>query len=191
MRQPLDVLGEKFFFGPLGMSHTLFNPLNKYPKSQILPTEIQDWRGGVVQGSVHDESAYVLGQNSAVGSAGLFSTVPDLLLFLEVFLHEGLIGGNRYFSEDIINQIQTNQLSRMDSCSGLGWELNQRRYMGKYASENMFGKTGFTGCSVVCDLKRDFGLVILSNWTYPKRQKNPSLISNFRSNVTDVVIENL
>lgn len=189
--EPLDILGEKYFFKPLKMAETSFKPLRKSNKEDIVPTEVQDWRGGLVQGKVHDESAYILNQKMIVGSAGVFSTAPDILNFLEMLLNNGTINGQKYFSLKIMDQIQTNQLSGIGQYAGLGWELNQPRYMGKYCNEKTFGKTGFTGCVCVCDIEREVGFVILSNYTYPIRKPDAILINKFRSDIADIVFENL
>ena len=187
----LDILGEKYFFRPLKMVCSSFKPLLNFDKSEIVPTEIQEWRGGLIQGEVHDESAYVLNKKMIVGSAGIFSTAPDILNFLEMLLSEGIFNGQKYFSPEIMKQMQTNQLSEIDQYAGLGWELDQPRYMGKYCSEKTFGKTGFTGCVCICDIEREVGFVILSNYTYPVRKPNATLINRFRSDIADIVFENL
>jgi len=187
----LDELGDKYFFRPLKMMKTSFYPLRQFAKEEIVPTEEQEWRGGLVQGEVHDESAYALMQKMTVGSAGLFSTVPDLLNFLEMLLNNGFFASNKYFSTEIIQQMQTNQLAHIGQYTSLGWELNQPRYMGKYCSERTFGKTGFTGCSCVCDIKRGVGLVILSNYTFPVRKPDATLINKLRIDIANIVFENL
>jgi len=190
-KESLDKLGEKCFFEPLEMVQTSFTPLQKFKKEEIVPTEVQEWRGGLVQGEVHDESAHVLRKKMVVGSAGVFSTVPDLLNFLEMLLNNGSSGGRKYFSSEIMKQIQTNQLADIGQHAGLGWELNQPCYMGKHCSDKTFGKTGFTGCVCVCDIEREVGFVILSNYTYPTRKPDAVLINKFRSDIADIVFKNL
>jgi len=189
--ESLDKLGGIYFFRPLDMEHTLFEPLDKFPKEEIVPTEIQEWRHGVIQGEVHDESAYTLKQMTNVGSAGLFSTVSDLLTFLEMLLNKGVFNGQRYFSSEIVEQMYTNQLLDIGQCTGLGWELNQPRYMGQKCAETTFGKTGFTGCAVICDIEREIGIVILSNCAFPKRKQDAMLINKLRSDIADLVFETL
>lgn len=190
-KESLDNLGEKYFFEPLKMIRTSFSPLQKFKREEIVPTEIQEWRGGLVQGEVHDESAYVLNKKMTVGSAGVFSTAPDILNFLEMLLNNGTIKGQKYFSPEIMEQIQINQLAEIGQCVGLGWELNQPRYMGKHCSVKTFGKTGFTGCVCVCDIDKEIGFVILSNYTYPTRKSDATRINEFRSDIADIVFENL
>lgn len=189
--QSLDQLADEHFFGPLSMSRTTFEPLKHFSKNEIVPTEVQDWRGGLVHGQVHDESTHILQQKMTPGAAGLFSTVPDMLNFAEMLLHEGTLGGRRYFSPEIVRQMHTNQLADIGESMGLGWELNRPVYMGRHCSENTFGKTGFTGCVFVCDIERQVGFVLLANYTYPTRKPNATLIRQLRRDVADIIFEHL
>lgn len=171
----LDALASSSFFRPLNMTRTTFHP-EKFDKNEIVPTEIDDWRGRVIQGEVHDESAWKLREKMIVGSAGLFSTAPDLLSFLEMLSHlRGGVAPAAHLGGDILAD------------DPLGWESYEPRYMGNYCSKNTFGKTGFTGCVVMCDLEKGIGLTILSNYTYPKRKPNGKLINEVRKDIADIV----
>jgi CubicO group peptidase (beta-lactamase class C family) len=184
----LDRLANERFFLPLGMTRTTFFP-EQFPHDEIPPTEIDEWRG-LVQGIVHDESAYICKkEDKIVGHAGLFSTAPDILNFLEMLLHKGERGGKRYFGENIVRQMGTNQISELNDFTGLGWELNQERYMGQYCSPHTFGKTGFTGTLCVCDVEKGIVYVILSNRTFPKRSKDSSAINAFRKKIGEIILK--
>jgi CubicO group peptidase (beta-lactamase class C family) len=102
----------------------------------------------------------------------------------------GSVDGKQYFTRDMIKQMYTNQLTDLGEWTGLGWELNQPRYMGKH-SRYIFGKTGFTGCVIMCDVKKGFGLALLTNFTYPLRRSDPTLINELRSDLADIVYDNL
>lgn len=155
---------QTYFFDPLKMGHTTFFPT----ASDCAPTEIQD--GEMIQGVVHDESARVFAkERRSVGHAGLFSTASDLLLFLEPLM-------NGEFPA-ILKGAE----------KGLGWEKNAAHFMGNYTSHDTFGKTGFTGTSIIVDRKKDTALVILSNRTYPIRPPNSSAINTFRRDIADIV----
>ncbi len=54
-------------------------------------------------------------------------------------------------------------------------------------SETMFGKTGFTGCLVLVDIIKQKGMVLLSNYTYPKRKENAQKINQVRRAIADIV----
>lgn len=182
MRMSLDLAADERIFKPLGMTATTFNVGLR--KSHIAPTE-ED-----VQGMVHDESARVFSRAHGpvghartpmaalpplvCGHAGLFSTAPDLSKFLE----------NLIAHPD--ERLCTNQIAHLNASTALGFELNQP-FMGTKRSPRTFGKTGFTGTSIVCDFDRQTAIVILSNRTYPKRPKDASAINKFRSDICDIV----
>lgn len=179
--QKLDHLASSYFFKPLKMERTTFYP-EKFDKNEIVPTEIDDWRGRVIQGEVHDESAWKLRSKLVVGSAGLFSTVPDLLNFLGTHLR-GADEGARLLDR----RGGVAPAVHLGDDSYIGWESYEPRYMGNYCSENTFGKTGFTGCAVICDPEKGIGLTILSNYTYPKRKPDSKLINEVRKDIADIV----
>lgn len=125
-----------------------------------------------------------------VGSAGLFSTTPDLLTFLAMLLNNGTYQGKHFFKQETVKKMYTNQLSHLHLYAGLGWELNQKLYMGELSSESTFGKRGFTGCSVVCDIPRDIGIVFLSNFVHPKRRINTEL-NEVRRAICDAIFTSI
>lgn len=160
---PITSLAQEIFFGPLDMKETTFFP----SPADCAPTEIDE--RGEVRGLPHDESAYVFARASrAAGHAGLFSSAPDILNFLEALLagdFPHILKGAR---------------------KGLGWQT-EGVFLGS-SPAGRFGKTGFTGCSVVCDPARVIGLVILSNRTYPKRPADQDAVNIFRRDIADVVL---
>lgn len=173
------------FFTPLKMDSTTFYPQN-FNREIIAPTEYDSWRGRVIQGEIHDESTWAL-RPKVVGAAGLFSTVPDLMKFMDMLLNGGVLNGKKYLSPQIISQMYTNQLPGSNQCVGLGWELNQKSFMGSNCSVTALGKTGFTGCSIVADIKKQSGYVLLSNHVYPERKPDRTDINRIRSQLGDMV----
>jgi CubicO group peptidase (beta-lactamase class C family) len=53
------------------------------------------------------------------------------------------------------------------STHGLGLELDQPWFMGRLASPQTFGHTGFSGCELVVDPRRRLVLVLLTNRAHP------------------------
>jgi len=181
----LDSIADERFFQPLGMHHTTFHP-ERLLNADIAPTEI-DWRGEV-HGVVHDETAWALrGAGSIAGNAGLFTTATDLLTFGEMLLAGGVYQGKRFFSEQMISAMHTNQIEELGESTGLGWELNQRRFMGGMASTSTFGKTGFTGSIILIDPGKQAMFVLLSNRTYPQRPTSREGINDVRCAVADII----
>ncbi|NLE02801.1 MAG: beta-lactamase family protein [Fibrobacter sp.] len=186
MNITIENAASEVFFKPLGMNRSFFNPSVEYLEC-IVPTEIDPWRGKLIKGEVHDESAWAM-RPKTVGSAGLFSTAPDLLKFVAMLLNGGIHAGNQIFSTQIIQRMCTNQLpAEMMVQTGLGWELNQVTFMGERCSNSCFGKTGFTGCSITIDFEKKIAVVLLSNHVFPNRRKDRNEINRIRALLADAV----
>lgn len=204
MGKDLQQQGRERFFIPLGMTRSGWDPLtrdwNPIPKAEISPTEICSFRGREIQGEIHDESAWVLRKLFPVGSAGMFSCVPDLLNFVQMILNDGMIangcGGEcaRVAPAGILKMVSENAFAldsaskystAKDACTALGWELNNAKFMGTKISPRTFGKTGFTGASIVADPDKGAAVVLLSNFTYPHREANADRIHAFRASLSD------
>jgi CubicO group peptidase (beta-lactamase class C family) len=56
----LDVFLNERVFKPLGMKETVYNPGDGL-KGRCAPTEVKDFRGGLIRGVVHDENAWAMG----------------------------------------------------------------------------------------------------------------------------------
>jgi len=122
----------------------------------------------MVLGEVHDENAWSLG--GVAGHAGVFSTAQDLAVLAQSMLNGGTYGGHRILSKATVEKMITNQNPTFpDDSHGLGFELDQRWYMGGLSSPTTAGHTGFTGTSIVIDsMSRSFAIV-LSNRVHPSR----------------------
>lgn len=175
----LDSAAQEVFFTPLGMTQTTFHPSSNTP-----PTEVSS-SGKDVKGIVHDESARALLPRT-VGSAGLFTSVPDLLRFLQMLLTGGSLDGRYYFSEETVKSMYVNHFPNFSVSVGLGWELSAS-FMGDKPGKTTFGKTGFTGCMAVCDRTKGLGIVMLSNRTYPHRPPSGDAIHQVRRSFCEAV----
>ena len=183
----LQKLGRETFFEPLGMERSGWDPLEQFPKEQIMPTEECAFRGRTIQGEIHDESAWVLRRLFPVGSAGMFSTVPDLLRFVKMVLNNGVYEGRTIAPAGLLDMVSQNAFApEVGAETALGWELNAERFMGKRRSPRTFGKTGFTGASIVADPERGAAAVLLSNFTWPHREPSADRINQFRAALSDL-----
>lgn len=183
----LDQFADETLFGPLGMTRSTFAPL-RLSLSDIAPTEVSEWRGELMWGKVHDESTSVLQEKDIVSIAGLFSTAPDLLQVLEMLLRGGESGGRRFFSEQLVREMGKNQFPESSFFTGLGFEINEPYFMGTHAAD-CFGKTGFTGCSVLVNQKLGVGIVLLSNAIHPKRPESSVSRNLLRSDIANIVFD--
>lgn len=161
---PLDQIIGKLIIQPLQLHTTVFNPQSAL-LPWIAPTEIDSaWRGGLVHGTVHDESAHALG--GVAGHAGLFSTAADVGAFCQFWL-EAVRSGHRLLGSALAHRAITNQTLGLKLACGLGWMLDRTSFMG--ASAGTFGHTGFTGPVMLVVPAEERIVVILSNRVYPQR----------------------
>jgi len=93
-----------------------------------------------------------------------------MAVLAQSMLNGGTYGGNRILSPDSVVKMTTNYNAAFAGNShGLGFELDQRWYMGGLASPTTAGHTGYTGTSIVIDtMSRSFAIV-LSNRVHPSR----------------------
>jgi CubicO group peptidase (beta-lactamase class C family) len=181
----LDVAAQERLFGPLGMRQTTFYP-EALGAGVVAPTEVEN--GVEVRGRVHDEGAWALRQMGVVaGNAGLFSTAGDLLRFGRMLVAGGEFEGKRIFKPGTIELMHTNQIADLGESAGLGWELNRAVVTGSAGSDQMFGKTGFTGCIVMMNPVKRRTLVHLSNHTYPHRPQTREAIFAFRRELAGIL----
>ena len=174
--QPLDEYVESTLYAPLGLTHTLFNPLQKgFVQNQFAATEIQgNTRGGridfpnirtkIIRGEVHDENAFY-SMNGVSGHAGLFSRAEDLAVLAQLLINGGGYGQHRLFSELTLETFI--QPTKLNSHFALGWRRAGRGannwHFGPYASARAFGHTGWTGTSTVIDPEHDLAIILLTN----------------------------
>jgi CubicO group peptidase (beta-lactamase class C family) len=183
----LDKAAYVRFFGPLGMKHTAFFP-KAISGAVIAPTENDRWRGRVICGEVHDESAWALRPLMVAGSAGLFSTAADLLHFLFMLMNGGTSGNRHIFKPATVRLMHENVLPKgLGAAAALGWELDNPEFMGTRRSCTTFGKTGFTGCTIVADPLRNSGFVFMANHTFPHRRHDRALINRVRNRLADLI----
>ncbi|MFC8955327.1 serine hydrolase [Streptomyces sp. NPDC057101] len=168
----LDVLLHDEITAPLGMHRTRFRPPLSW-RPGIAATEDarppwSDLGRGMVRGEVHDENAHALG--GVAGHAGIFSRAWDLAVLARALLNGGAYGTARVLSPASVELLFTDFNSAFPGDGhGLGFELDQRWYMGAMATPRTAGHTGFTGTSVVLDPTTDTFLVVLGNSVHPVR----------------------
>jgi hypothetical protein len=122
----------------------------------------------MVRGVVHDENAWSLG--GVAGHAGVFSTAQDLAVLAQSLVNGGSYGGHRILTPGSVEKMITNANSAFpDDSHGLGFELDQRWYMGGLSSPTTAGHTGFTGTSIVIDFMSRSFAIVLSNRVHPSR----------------------
>lgn len=165
----MDEFLEENFYRPMGLVHTLYNPLQRYDKDEIVPTVEEDFlRKGPVHGYVHDEAAAMLGGVS--GNAGLFSTAREVATIYQMLLDKGVMGDRRYLSRATCELFIT--MKSKNSRRGLGFDKPdadepEKGYCAPETPSSVFGHTGFTGTCAWADPDNDLVFVFLCNRIYP------------------------
>lgn len=181
------------FYQELGAYRTSFLPLNKFDKSEIVPTENdQVFRKQLLQGYVHDPGAAMLG--GVCGHAGLFSTAGDLAKLMQMFLNGGEYGGIRYFDSTTVSLFTTSPFLENDNRRALGFDKPQMDYskLGptcQCVSGESFGHTGFTGTIAWADLEEEIVYIFLSNRIHPDQDNSKLIRMNVRTDIQEVVYD--
>jgi uncharacterized protein YbbC (DUF1343 family)/CubicO group peptidase (beta-lactamase class C family) len=185
--QPLEEFVRQRVFAPLAMTDTLYRP-GEDRLARIAPTELDEWRGRMVRGEVHDENAFALG--GVAPHAGLFSTAGDLSRFAQMLLNGGVLAHRRIVSRDTV-ELFTRCAGDEGSTRALGWDTKspENSTAGSFFSPRSFGHTGFTGTSMWIDPDRELFLILLTNRVHPTRENQ--LIRQARPAVADAVINAL
>lgn len=150
----LDQILQEQVFDPWKMKETQFGPV-----SSAVPT-VRGQKAGVV----HDPKACLLGKHA--GSAGLFSTVKDLKIFLE-----------HYLQDDFADGLSQNFSDLSDKERSLAWNLEG----------DWLDHTGYTGTFIMWNRKKQEAAIFLSNRTYEKDERAQWIID--RNQVMDLIRE--
>jgi CubicO group peptidase (beta-lactamase class C family) len=167
--RPLDLLVREGITEPLRMRDTGYNPTDRARRDRIAATEFQAVPDrGMVWGEVHDENAWSFG--GVAGHAGVFSTARDLGILAQTMLNGGTYDGKRILRAGSVQQMITNENTEFaTNAHGLGFELDQRWYMGGLSSLRTAGHTGYTGTSLVIDFASRSFVILLTNRVHPSR----------------------
>jgi CubicO group peptidase (beta-lactamase class C family) len=156
-------LGQQFEYPDLR-----FNPPRDW-RERTAPTELDLWRGRLLQAEVHDENTWALG--GAAGHAGLFGTAAATGTFARLLLR-GLKGGRSIARSETLARF-TAKSSVPGSSRALGWDtMLTSSSCGSRLSARAIGHTGFTGTSLWIDPEQDVYIVLLTNRVHPTRDNN-------------------
>lgn len=142
-------------FSPLQMKETTYFPQEI---DRVVPTE-QTASRGLIVGKVHDSKAFHM--KRPVGSAGLFSTLDDLVHFVQGIQ-----------TTKLLSKPTLQLLLKTSDGRTLGWE--------KPFGEQILFHTGFTGTSIGIDLKKQKSLILLTNRIHPNRNNTAFIKQRFQ-----------
>ncbi|HEY0759625.1 MAG TPA: serine hydrolase domain-containing protein [Acidisarcina sp.] len=198
--QKLASLCMREIFEPLGMTQTRFCPPVNL-RDAIPPTECDTtFRQRVVQGEVHDENCYALGGSaghaglfssardvlryaecilgggktalerrsdtgpSDTEQGGLSANIAGTAR-LQLF-------GSQIFRPQTVELFATRQITPAGTSRALGWDTPTKpSSSGKFFSPGSVGHLGYTGTSVWIDRDRELAVVLLTNRTWPGRNR--------------------
>ena len=192
----MDAMANSYFYKPLGANTLTYNPLLKFPKDRIVPSEKDNYfRFQTLKGHVHDMGAAMMGGIS--GNAGLFSNANDVAKFMQMYLQEGFYGGHRYLESKTLKKFNKRYFKTKEVRRGLGFDKPQLNpdilSTCGCVSDNSFGHSGFTGTYAWADPDTGLLYVFLSNRTYPTMDNNKLGKEDIRTKIqgfaVDAIIE--
>ena len=188
--KPLDQQSSQRLYQPLGLRRMAFNPLEKFPASDLIPTENETvWRRQLIHGYVHDPAAAILGGVS--GHAGLFSNAENLAVLMQVLLNEGSYGGKRYYAPQTVADFTQRTYGNHRSLGFDHPSYENRNARVKGADSGLFGHTGFTGTCIWVDPEEDLIYVLLANRVHPNTDNKGFITQSIRSRIHQVLYDGL
>jgi CubicO group peptidase (beta-lactamase class C family) len=156
---PLNQFFRERIFGPLGMEDTYFY-LPDSKKDRLVPVQIlQDGNWVKLQATPYFDPDYPVkgAKRFFSGGGGLSSTARDYALFLQMYLNNGELNGERLLSRTTVHTIMSNQvgdlLGESGSYYGLAFGVLDERgeAMGGMGSAGTFSWGGYFNTSYFAD----------------------------------------
>ena len=183
-------------YNRLELKTMVFNPLKKFKLDQIVPTEDDNFfRNFQIHGVVHDEGAAMM--NGVSANAGLFSTATDISKFYQIFLDGGGDGNIQLIDNEVVKFFTEYDNENKHFYRGLGFDKPKPVYdidkctYSRYVSDSSYGHSGYTGTFFWVDPAHNLIYVFLSNRVYDSRENRQIYELNVRTNIHDLVYENL
>ncbi|MDF4222898.1 glycoside hydrolase family 3 N-terminal domain-containing protein [Maribacter sp. M208] len=191
--QRLDDLTSNFLYKRIGANRTTYNPLEKFNKAMIVPSEEDNYyRYGTVQGYVHDMGAAM--QAGVGGHAGLFSNANDIAKIMQMYLQDGYYGGTKFFDSRTVKKFNTCYFCDNNVRRGVGFDKPQLQHSGPTCgcvSRKSFGHSGFTGTYTWADPEEEIVYVFLSNRTYPSASNTLLVKSGLRTRIQQAIYDSI
>ena len=188
----LDFVADSLYYKPMGLQNTLYNPLKRFNKTQITPTELDTiYRNQLIHGYVHDQGAAMLG--GVGGHAGLFSNATELATIMQLFLNEGAYGGERFIGDSTIQYFTSAPFKNttIKNRRGIGFDKPTLDLNGgptcDAVSLKSYGHSGFTGTRAWVDPKHDLVYIFLSNRVYPDANNWKLVRNDIRTRIEKVI----
>ena len=156
--QPIHNLITDWVLKPLGMIDSSFRPSDK---NRCVPTEINSH--GLLCGVADDPKAEILGADC--GSAGLFSTLNDLIKYCQGILYPKT--DSAILSPQMTRQLFYDHTYQHRLGRSYGWAVRRPHFY--------IYQSGYTGTGIAIQPRRRRAFIFLSNRIHPKRPNIPFL----------------
>lgn len=182
--QKLNELVKKEVLLPLGMNQTMYCPDEKFIKN-CAPTEKSIHFHCLLRGQVHDRKAYLM--DGIAGHAGLFSNIFDLVQYAQMILNHGQYQNQTFLEKRYIDDLFTNFSPHGEIPRGVGFlTYTSNSLFSSLNSDKTIAHTGFTGTSLLIDMKNQVAIILLSNRVHPTRDN--TLILDWRRKLHDYIM---
>lgn len=195
-----NLTGESFnpylrrtFYDKLGAYRLTYNPLEKFSRKEIVPTELDTlWRKQLVHGYVHDQGAAL--QGGVAGHAGIFASANDLAKMFMMYANDGTYGGERFIESSTIREFARCQFCPSNR-RGIGWDKADAGGNSTGAcscvSTSSYGHAGFTGTLAWVDPANGLVYIFLSNRVHPNAENKKMIKSGTRAQIQRIFYEAL
>lgn len=180
--QKLDEFLQEQLFKPLELAHTAFNPLEKgydkitatshgnpFEKKMVYdddfgyrvdedPEAWDAWRQYTLHGEVNDGNAWYA-NGGVAGHAGLFSTIDDLQVLVDLLINDGTYKDQHLISKNVIDTFLTED----DFGNALGWAMDKGFISAEGSPKGTVGHTGFTGTNIQIVPQDSLSIILLTN----------------------------
>ncbi len=184
----------QMLYDQLGLYNIGYKPREKWDLNRLIPTENDTlFRHQLVHGDVHDQGAALMGGVS--GHAGLFSSAQDLAVIMQMYLNNGIYGGDTLIDPNVLEYYTSSPFyENNDNRRGITFDKPVRSGAGgptcfECASFKSFGHSGFTGNLTWADPESGIVYVFLSNRVHPNAENKKLITMNVRTNVQKVITE--
>ncbi len=190
--QKLDEYVTASFYEPLGLHRILYNPLNRFQKNEIVPTETDTaFRMQQIHGFVHDPAAAMMG--GVASHAGLFADAYSVSVIMQMLMNKGTYGGVQFFKEETIELFTSRQspTHRRALIFDRPDEDAEKNPVALSASSSTFGHQGFTGTCSWADPETGIIFIFLSNRVHPSATNTLITRKNIRPNLMQAVYDGI
>ncbi|MBU2648132.1 beta-lactamase family protein [bacterium] len=154
--QPFDLFMQQRLLNPLELRETYFKPPPERDFSGTATVYMAHPLKGLIPLRIFAPDPQ---RKLVLASGGLYSSLNDLAVFLQMHLNDGSYQGTRILNESSIAEMQKKQTGTLKTAYGLGWFINKVDSSGRSVSVS---HPGLFGALIWMDRERDLVGVFLT-----------------------------